>query len=92
MDAVLQNTAIIIWYECTMAHKHSVEAFHRPMQDLKGNNELFDGTVLLLSGDFRQTLPVFPNSTFANEIKTCLKQLFLWRSVKTLRLTMNMRV
>lgn len=56
MAIVLQKSAIIIWDECTMTHKHSLEAFHRTMQDLKGNNKLFGGTVLLLSGDFQQIL------------------------------------
>lgn len=92
MATVLQKSAIIIWDECTMAHKHSLEAFHRTIQDLKSNNKLFGGTVLLLSGDFRQTLPVIPHSTLAGEINACLKQSFLWTSVETLRLTMNMRV
>ncbi|XP_054708552.1 uncharacterized protein LOC129218338 [Uloborus diversus] len=92
MAAVLQNNGIVIWDECTMAHKHSLEAFNRSMQDLKFNNKLFGGTVLLLSEDFRQTLPVIPHSTFADEINACLKQSFLWRNVKILRLTMNMRV
>ncbi|XP_025409114.1 uncharacterized protein LOC112682657 [Sipha flava] len=92
MATVLQKSAIIIWDECTMTHKHSLEAFHRTMQDLKGNHKLFGGTVILLSGDFRQTLPVIPHSTFADEINACLKQSFLWTSVETLRLTMNMRV
>ncbi|GFV40715.1 ATP-dependent DNA helicase [Trichonephila clavipes] len=61
------------------------------MQDLNSNNKLFGGAILLLSGDFRQTLPVIPRSTFADEINACLKQSFLWRSVETLRLTINMR-
>ncbi|GFV59955.1 ATP-dependent DNA helicase [Trichonephila clavipes] len=38
------------------------------------------------------TLPVIPRSTFADEINACLKQSFLWRSVETLRLTINRRV
>ena len=91
MAAVLQKSAIIIWDECTMAHKHSLEAFHNTMQDLIGNKEFFGGTVVLLSGDLRQALPVIPISTFADEIYACLKQSFLWRSVETLRLSMNMR-
>ncbi|GFW58409.1 ATP-dependent DNA helicase [Trichonephila clavipes] len=62
------------------------------MQDLNSNNKLFGGAILLLSGDFRQTLPVIPRSTFADEINACLKQSFLWRSVETLGLTINMRV
>jgi hypothetical protein len=90
--AVLRKSSIIIWDECTMAHKYSLEALNRTMQDLNSNNKLFGGAILLLSGDFRQTLPVIPRSTFADEINACLKQSFLWRSVETLRLTINMRV
>ncbi|XP_053597683.1 uncharacterized protein LOC106693515 [Microplitis demolitor] len=90
--AVLRKSSIIIWDECAMAHKYSLEALNRTMQDLNSNNKLFGGAILLLSGDFRQTLPVIPRSTFADEISACLKQLFLWRSVETLRLTINMRV
>ncbi|XP_037914086.1 uncharacterized protein LOC119653502 [Hermetia illucens] len=90
--AVLRKSSIIIWDECTMTHKYSLEALNRTMQDLNSNNKLFGGAILLLSGDFRQTLPVIPRSTFADEVNACLKQSFLWRSVETLRLTINMRV
>lgn len=54
-----------------MANKKSVEAFHRTMQDLRGNQQLFGGALILLSGDFRQTLPVIPRSTPADEINAC---------------------
>jgi hypothetical protein len=47
MDAVLQKSSIIIWDECTMAHKHSLEALYRTIQDLNGNNKLFGGALLL---------------------------------------------
>ncbi|GFY19856.1 ATP-dependent DNA helicase [Trichonephila clavipes] len=90
--AVLRKSSIIIWDECTMAHKYSLEALNRTMQDLNSINKLFGGAILLLSGDFRQTLPVIPRSTFADQINACLKQSFLWRSVETLRLAINMRV
>lgn len=49
------------------------------------------GVVLLLSGDFRQTLPVIPKSTPADEINACLKHSILWHQVKKLQLTTNMR-
>lgn len=48
--------------------------------------------MILLSGDFRQTLPVIPRSTAADEINACLKSSDLWRFVKKLQLTTNMRV
>jgi PIF1 helicase. len=37
-------------------------------------------------------ITTIPSSTFADEINACLKQSFLWRSVETLRLIINMRV
>ncbi|XP_071035290.1 uncharacterized protein [Parasteatoda tepidariorum] len=64
-----------------MAHKHSLEALDRPLKDIKDNTRLFGDTLLLLSGDFRQTLPVIPCAIYADEINTCLKESYLWRSV-----------
>jgi ATP-dependent DNA helicase PIF1 len=75
-----------------MAHKHLLKAFHKTMQDFNGNNKLFGGAVLLLFGDFRQTMPVISRFIYADEINACLKQSCLWRNVETLRLTINMRV
>lgn len=88
--AMLQKSSIIIWDQCTMAHKLSLESFHGTMQDVKGNNKRFGGTVLLMSGGCWQTLPVILRSTFTDEINALLKQSFL--SVEKFRLTMNMRV
>lgn len=92
MAQVLRKCKIIIWDECTMAHKHSLEALDRSLKDIKDNTRLFGGALLLLSGDFRQTLPVIPRATYADEINACLKESYLWRSVSKLCLTINMRV
>ena len=89
---VLRQASIILWDECTMAHKKSLEALNRTMMDLRGNQQLFGGALLLLSGDFRQTLPVIPRSTPADEINACLKSSTLWRRVQKLTLNINMRV
>ncbi|XP_067645269.1 ATP-dependent DNA helicase pif1-like [Eurosta solidaginis] len=48
--------------------------------------------MILLARDFRQTLPVIPKSTAADEINACLKSSYLWRHVNTLTLTTNVRV
>ncbi|XP_073999516.1 ATP-dependent DNA helicase pif1-like [Rhodnius prolixus] len=92
MATVLKQCKIIIWDECTMAHKHSLEALDRTLKDIKNNDKLFGGTLLLLSGDFRQTLSVIPRSTYADEINACLKSSRLWRNVEKVQLTVNMRV
>lgn len=49
------------------------------------------GALLIISGDFRQTLPVIPKSTSADEINACLKHSAIWQRVKKIKLTTNMR-
>ncbi|XP_024947845.1 ATP-dependent DNA helicase PIF6-like [Cephus cinctus] len=61
------------------------------MKDLRCNTRLFGGAMVLLAGDFRQTLPVIPRSTAADELNACLKASHLWRYVKKIELTTNMR-
>ena len=89
---VLQECEIIVWDKCTISHKHALEALDRTLQDLRGNKALMGGVVVLLAGDFRQTLPVIPRGTMADELKACLKASYLWRYVRKLGLTTNMRV
>jgi ATP-dependent DNA helicase PIF1 len=72
MATVLKQCKIIIWDESTMAHKHSLEALNRTLKDIKNIDKLFSGTLLLLSGDFRQTFPVIPHS-IADDINAYLK-------------------
>ena len=57
-----------------------------------GNQAVMGGVVVLLAGDFRQTLPVFPKGITASEFKACLKASNLWRLVRKLELTNNMPV
>ncbi|CAG9830574.1 unnamed protein product [Diabrotica balteata] len=80
------------WVECTMAQKHSIEALNRTLKDIKNNDKLFGGTLLVLSGDFRQTLSVIPRSTYADEINACLKSSPLWHTVEKVQLKVNMHV
>ena len=88
MATVLKQCKIITWDECNMAHKHSLEALNRTLTDIKNNDKLFGGTLLLLSGDFRQTL-VISRSTDADEINACLKSP-LWHNVEKAYLKVNM--
>ncbi|XP_053968864.1 ATP-dependent DNA helicase PIF4-like [Anastrepha ludens] len=92
MAKVLQQTPIILWDECPMAHKKSLEALSRTLQDLRQSQQLFGGALILLSGDFRQTLSVILRSTPADEIKACLKSSFLWALGQRLSMTINVRV
>ncbi|GFU69000.1 ATP-dependent DNA helicase [Trichonephila clavipes] len=55
MAHVLREAKLIIWDECTMAHKKGIEALNRTLQDIKGCNRIMGGLTVLMSGDFRQT-------------------------------------
>ena len=75
-----------------MAHKISFEALDRSLQDLRGSITPFGNALLLLAGDFRQTLPVIPRSTPAVKINARLKYSISWQHIKTLKLTTNTHV
>ena len=49
------------------------------------------GITFVMTGDFRQTLPVVPNGTRADEVHACIKSSSLWSEVSVLHLTKNMR-
>ncbi|XP_054260247.1 uncharacterized protein LOC128984902 [Macrosteles quadrilineatus] len=75
-----------------MAHKGAIEALDRTLRDLRNCDHLMGGITVLLAGDFRQTLPVVPRGTRADEVKVCLKSSYLWPKIKMLTLRVNMRV
>lgn len=92
MAKLLKLCKIIVWDECTMAHKKSFETLNTTLKDINNNTQLMGGKLILLAGDFRQILPVIPKSTPADEINACLKSSHLWKYVKQLALKTNMRI
>ncbi|XP_046976432.1 uncharacterized protein LOC124542534 [Vanessa cardui] len=75
-----------------MSHKKAIEALNRTLKDIRSNQSLMGGMVMLLVGNFRQTLPVITKGTPADEINACLKASTLWVHVKKFCLAKNMRV
>ena len=64
-----------------MPHKKTIEAFNRTLQDLHDSTDIMGGMVVLLAGDFRQTLPVIQRRMPADEIRACIKSSSLWAKV-----------
>ncbi|GFW02179.1 ATP-dependent DNA helicase [Trichonephila clavipes] len=89
MAHILREAKLIIWDECTMAHKKGIETLNRMLQHIRGYNQIMGGITVLLSCDFRQTLPVVLR---ADIVKACLKTPFLWPHVNVLSLRINMRI
>ena len=61
-----------------MKSKHAFEAVDRLFRDLCKNNIIFGGKVIIVSGDFRQTLPVVEHGNRTKLIENCLKNSKLW--------------
>ena len=78
--------------ESTMLDRYLLEALHRTLQDLMGNERPFGGKVVILAGDFRQCLPVVPGATRAETVSHCIKMSSLWRFFQVYKLSVNMRV
>ena len=89
---LLKETSIIFWDEAPMTHRYAFEAFDKTMRDIRDCDEPFGGIVIVLSGDFRQILPVVKNGDIGEVISACIKYSSLWVNFQTLRLTVNMRV
>lgn len=66
---LLKNCSIIIWDEAPMMHKHGFEALNRTLQDIRNNKKIMGGILMLLSGDFRQILPIIKGGTKYDELK-----------------------
>ncbi|XP_021953692.1 ATP-dependent DNA helicase PIF1-like [Folsomia candida] len=56
-----------------------------------GNDIPFGGKVLLLGGDFRQTLPIIPHADGPAIVQGSIKFSHLWEKIKTLKLSNNVR-
>lgn len=89
--SLLKECKIIVWDESTLAHKLNFQVLDRTLRDIKNNDNIMGGTLMILSGDFRQILPVIPRGTPGDEIEASLKSSFLWPMVKKYKLQENMR-
>lgn len=75
-----------------MSHRKGIEALDRTLKDIRSNDFFMGKVSILFAGDFRQTLPVVPRGSRADEIHACLKSSYLWPKISTLSLSKNMRV
>ncbi|GBL94488.1 hypothetical protein AVEN_235590-1 [Araneus ventricosus] len=67
----------------------SFGALDKTVGDLRNDNGIMGGAVILLSGDFPQTLPVISRATPEDELNACFKASELWQYVQRKTLTTN---
>ncbi|KAG4246722.1 hypothetical protein PC116_g5466 [Phytophthora cactorum] len=93
LKGLIQKASLVIRDEAPMTHRHAFEAVDWSLRDLMVNDdEPFGGKVFVLSGDFRQILPVVVRGTPVQTLNACLKSSTLWPQFQQLHLRENMKV
>ena len=59
--------------EVTMVERNLFLAIDRTLQEIRGNDKPFGGITIVVSGDWRQTLPVIPRANRAHLVSETLK-------------------
>lgn len=75
-----------------MMHRYAFEALDRTMRDICNNVRPMGGKVCVLSGDWRQILPVVVRGTRGAMVNASLTRSPLWSHVRLLNLNENMRL
>ena len=95
---VMKVASLIVIDEVTMGNREVFEcvdlSLRNLMLDLKlegRENQLFGGITVLLSGDWRQILPVIPKGNQAEVVDATLLKSYIWDEVEVLSLKTNMR-
>ena len=88
---VLRDTDVFFIDEASSINKHALHAIDRVMRDITNSNMPFGGKIVVMGGDFRQTLPVVRNAHIAQIIEISLKCSPLWSLFSKFALTVNMR-
>ena len=96
--AELHESQLIVWDEAPMADNDCFRVLDELLKDIMGANDEalrlvpFGGKTVVMTGDWRQILPVVPRGSRAAVIAATLKKSYLWPYFKTLELTTNIRV
>ncbi|XP_043466344.1 ATP-dependent DNA helicase pif1-like [Leptopilina heterotoma] len=89
---IFRKAKIIIWDEITMAPKYALQAMECMLRDITKCSKPFGGKVILLSGDFRQTLPIVPHGNRTHIVEVCVKNSRLWQHFESRSLHANVRL
>ncbi|RCV38092.1 hypothetical protein SETIT_8G114400v2 [Setaria italica] len=95
---LIMHCSLIIWDEAPMTHHYCFESLDRSMHDILGVvdsssfHKVFGGKTMLLGGELHQVLPVVEGGSRLDTIDTSITNSYIWKHVKVLRLTINIRI
>ncbi len=78
---LIRQTRLILWDEAPMQNRRTLEAVDRSLQDICRSSKTFGGIPMVLSGDFRQILPVIPRASQAQTVSLTLKRSYFWNKI-----------
>jgi PIF1-like helicase len=88
----LRDVNLVIIDEVTLLHKHVLETINRTLQDITKKKLPFGGLNVILSGDFRQVLPIIRHGDRATVVDACISRSQLWKNFTVKKLDKNMRL
>ena len=89
---LIRKSKLIIIDECSMQHRYHMEALDRTLKDITSQSKPFGGKIIILSGDFRQCLPIIPGAGQAAIVDSALNRSPLWSKFIVMKLTHNLRL
>ncbi|GJZ68568.1 DNA helicase [Tanacetum coccineum] len=93
LGKLLVDTDLIIWDEAPMNDRRCFEALDISLRYIVNKVFLlFGGKLVLLGGDFRQTLLLKKGASKMEIIASCISEYALWPSFKVFTLKQNMRL
>ncbi|XP_075098526.1 uncharacterized protein LOC142175511 [Nicotiana tabacum] len=91
LAGLIRDAKLIVWDEVSKAKKRMLEVFDLLLKNIMNTNALFGGKVVVLGGDFRQTLPVVQYGKKEDFIGESLLYSSIWNKLEKLKLSENMR-
>jgi ATP-dependent DNA helicase PIF1 len=82
---------LILWDEAPVTNKLAFEAMDQTLRDLTDRKKPFGSIVFVMSGDFRQVLPIIPRGSHVDIVSASIKNSYLWESIEVFYLSENMR-
>ena len=89
---LVRRAELLIIDEVTMGAKLVYETVDRTLKKIRKNEKPFGGITTILSGDWRQCLPVVPRAGRSVIVSETLKASQLMTHIETKTLTQNMRI
>ncbi|KAL7071440.1 hypothetical protein ACQ4LE_009184 [Meloidogyne hapla] len=87
----LKDIDLFICDEAPMVHKRALVTIDLKLKEIMNINIDFGGKVMMMAGDFRQTLPIQKHATRAEICDLTVKRTRYWKSARKFRLKKNMR-